>query len=251
MPQCLKWFDLAFWLNRLGHKFAFTEKEFEIEGGGLSDVRALTTMLFFRALSDFQGSILLADRGLIVEARALARCAGESVLCMVGAKFDPEHWKALVDDEIKSRKGRSRLLLRNAGWLDDDQTEKLNSQLELMKADWKALSGLDYSKIAQQGGCEIHYVIYRQLSADAGHASLEALFRYVTEEVDGTIKSLQPAPKLTPEMISDTVDIACNFFFLAWAIVIEYFPDQATANQVGICWEEYKRLAVERKMAGA
>jgi hypothetical protein len=52
-------------------------------------------------------------------------------------------------------------------------------------------------------------------------------------------------------MISDTVDIACNFFFLAWAIVIEYFPDQATANQVGVCWEEYKRLAVERKMAGA
>jgi hypothetical protein len=44
---------------------------------------------------------------------------------MVGAKFDPDHWKALIDDEIKSRKGRARLLLDDTGWLTPDQTEKL------------------------------------------------------------------------------------------------------------------------------
>lgn len=107
IAECEGWFDLALRLNRLGHKIAFAEREFEIQSHGLSDVRVLTIMLFFRVLSNFQGSIVLADRGLIVEARALARCVGETVLCMVGAKLDPEHWKALVDGEIKSRKGRT------------------------------------------------------------------------------------------------------------------------------------------------
>lgn len=110
-------------------------------------------MLFFRALTNFQGAIVVADRGLIVEARALARCCGESALCMVGAKFDPDHWKALIDDEIKSRKGRARLLLGNTYWLTADQAKKLKSQIAAKTADWKRVSGLDYAKIAQKGGC--------------------------------------------------------------------------------------------------
>jgi hypothetical protein len=72
-----------------------------------------------------------------------------------------------------------------------------------------------------------------------------AAFRYVTEQEDGTI-SLQPAPKLTPSLISQTVDIACNFFFLALAIITEHCPDQATANQMESCWVQYKQLTAER-----
>jgi hypothetical protein len=245
MPQCFDWFELAKELNRVGKKIAFEERVLEIEGSGLSDVKTLTMLLLFRALSNFQGSILMADRGLIVEARALARCLGESVLCMVGAKCDPDHWKSLVDDELKSRRARSRLLLRKPDWLDEQKTKMLN-QNEFMKSDWKPVSSLDYAKIAEKGDVEIHYVLFRQLSADAAHASLEALFRYVTEESDGMIKSLQPAPKLAPELIAETVDIDCNFFFLAMAIVLEQFADKHLENQVERCWVEYKRLGEAR-----
>jgi hypothetical protein len=166
---------------------------------------------------------------------------------MVGVKFDPEHWKSLVDDELKSRRGRSRLLLRKPDWLDDLQTKML-SQSELMKSDPKPVSNLDYAKIAEKGSVEIHYVLFRQLSADAAHASLEALFRYVSEESDGTIKSLQPAAKLTPELIADTVDIACNFFFLALVIASEQFVDKSLEEQAGRCWRVYKSLAEARKI---
>jgi hypothetical protein len=117
-----------------------------------------------------------------------------------------------------------------------------------MTADWKRVSGLDYAKIAQKGGCEIHYVIYRQLSADAAHASFESLFRYVTES-DGSIESLQPAPKLSPEMISETIDIACNFLFLCGAVATEQFPDQAMMRELGVCWDQYKLLAQSRGAA--
>jgi hypothetical protein len=250
MEACRPWFNLAFKMNRWAQRFAYTEKVFEIEGNGLSDVKALTIMLFFRALTNFQGAIVVADRGLIVEARALARCCGESALCMVGAKFDPDHWKALIDDEIKSRKGRARLLLGNTHWLTADQAEKLESQVAAMTADWKRVSGLDYAKIAQKGGCEIHYVIYRQLSADAAHASFESLFRYVTES-HGTIESLQPAPKLSPEMICETIDIACNFLFLCGAVATEHFPDQPMMQELGACCDQYKLLAQGRKAATA
>jgi hypothetical protein len=117
MTECSEWFNLAFRLNRWAHRFALTEREFEVEGNGLADVKALTSMLFFRALSNFQGCIVLADRGLIVEARTLARSCGESALSMFGAKFDPDHWKALMDDEVKSRRSRARLLMGNSHWM--------------------------------------------------------------------------------------------------------------------------------------
>jgi hypothetical protein len=246
IPECARWFCLARNLNRVGHRFAFEEKVLEIEGRGLTDVKALTMLLFFRALSNFQGAIVLADRGLIVETRALARCLGESVLCMVGAKLDPDHWKSLVSDELKSRRARSRLLLQMTDHLRDGQAEMLR-QVEVMKSDWKPVSGLDYAKIAEKGDCDIHYVLFRQLSADATHASLEALFRYVTEEPDGTVKSLQPAPKLTPELIAETVDIACNFFFFTLAIATEQFPDPRVQEETVTLWEEYKALAADRR----
>jgi len=244
---CSSWFNLAHRMNRWAHKFAYAEKEIEIEGNGLSDIKVLTIILFFRALTNFQGSIVVADRGLIVEARALARCCGESALCMVGAKFDPEHWKALIQDEIKSRKGRARLLFGNTHWLTDEQHEKLKSQVAAMSADWNRLSGLDYEKISQKGGCEIHYVIYRQLSADSAHASFESLFRYVTEK-DG-IEGLQPAPKISPEMICETIDIGCNFLFLCGAVATEHFPDEAASKEMHACWEEYKVLTQNRRAA--
>jgi hypothetical protein len=125
IPECASWFRLARNLNRVGHRFAFEEKLLEIEGRGLTDVKALTMLLFFRALSNFQGSIVPAARGLIVESRTLARSLGESVLCMVGAKLDPDHLKSLVNDELKSRRARSRLLLRMTDHLRDGQAEVL------------------------------------------------------------------------------------------------------------------------------
>ena len=77
--------------------------------------------------------------------RALARCCAESALCMVGIKFDPAHWKALIDHELKSRKGRARLLLSNTDWLTAEQNQQLN-KIQEMSADWRRLSGLDYAK---------------------------------------------------------------------------------------------------------
>jgi hypothetical protein len=246
MTECSEWFNLAFRLNRWAHRFALTEREFEVEGNGLADVKALTSMLFFRALSNFQGCIVLADRGLIVEARTLARSCGESALSMVGAKFDPDHWKALMDDEVKSRRSRARLLMGNSHWMTSEQYERLKGQVAAMTADWKRLSGLDYAKIAEKGGCQIHYVMYRQLSGDAAHASFESLLRYVTES-DGTIESLQPAAKLTPAMISETIDIACNFLFLCGAVILEQFPDAHASKELDGCWQQYKVLTKTRR----
>ena len=56
---------------------------------------------------------------------------------------------------------------------------------------------------------------------------------------DGTIEyGYEPAPKLTPELIADTVDIACNFFFLALAIVSQQFA-------------QIRRLKIRRNVVGS
>ena len=66
---------------------------------------------------------------------------------MVGAKFDPDHWKALIDDEIKSRKGRARLLLGNTHWLTADQAEKLTeNSLSKFEVTGGLVSGTECSR---------------------------------------------------------------------------------------------------------
>ena len=48
-------------------------------------------------------------------------------------------------------------------------------------------------------------------------------------------------------MISETVDIACNFLFLCGAVATEYFPDKTMADELGNCWSQHKLLAEARR----
>ena len=241
------WFGLAERLNRLGQRLALRELEFQTEGG-LADSRVLVLLLFFRSLTNFQGTVLMAERGMIIEARTLSRNCIECAICMAGLKVDPEQWKALLRDEIGSRKSRAKYLLRNEDWLASGDVEQLRTLVKTLEEQWNASSRLDYAKIAEKAGIEILYLLYRQLSADAAHPSVEALSRYIAEDEDGAIKTLQSLPAIKSGDISGTLSILCNCFFLVCSVLIEYFPDQAHQHELGECWEEFKRLTKTMKI---
>ena len=66
-------------LNRLGQEALSREN---VVGGALGDVELRMFQLLIRALSNFQCSILLAERGALVESRILSRSCLETVLCL-------------------------------------------------------------------------------------------------------------------------------------------------------------------------
>ena len=59
--QNAEWFGLVGRMNRLAQKLALKELEFQSEGG-LSDSRTLIILLYFRSLSNLQGTALMAER---------------------------------------------------------------------------------------------------------------------------------------------------------------------------------------------
>ena len=68
-PECQQWFSLARRFNSTVHATISTPRDINIEKAW--DAKALVHLLYFRAVSNFQGAVLLADRGLIVESRGL------------------------------------------------------------------------------------------------------------------------------------------------------------------------------------
>src|ERR1700692_2262680 len=73
-------------------------------------VVALT--LLSRSLGNLKGAVAMVHQNLVVEARALTRCACENLICLGGlAALASEFVTALVADKAASRKRKGKLLL--------------------------------------------------------------------------------------------------------------------------------------------
>jgi hypothetical protein len=115
--KCVAWFAHATNVNRLAQRIVTTRINIHTKDA-FSDNRVLALLLMYRALSNFQGTILMAERGMIVEARTLARSCVESTLCLAGVKADPDFWRALLRDDLASKKVRGKLILNCAHGLN-------------------------------------------------------------------------------------------------------------------------------------
>src|ERR1700704_180996 len=104
------WFSHAESLNRFAQRVATSQREMSSERG-LGDDRVLALLLFYRALNNFQGTVLMSERGMIVEARTLARSCLESAICLAAIKADPEHWRVMLKDELASKRARGKWIL--------------------------------------------------------------------------------------------------------------------------------------------
>jgi hypothetical protein len=236
--ECRDWFLLGHKLNRAIHRSVSTRKK----TGQDTPTFVLIHLLYFRALSNFQGALLLADRGLIVEARALARCLVEVALSMVGVKSDPKLAESFVAEAMKSRRRRANMML-NWDSLDTEQRRKLVETVETIEREGRFKGRIEYADIARKAGCEIYYVHYSQLSTDAAHASADSLNRYVNAGGDGKIASLQPFAKLSGPLICETIERVCDFLFVAISIYLQFAEDPGLDAELAACLEQYRRLA--------
>ena len=66
------WFRLAEKLNRIGQDIVLTPRKIESEHGD-SDFRVVALLYFTCAFSGIQAAIVLAERGMIVEANTITR----------------------------------------------------------------------------------------------------------------------------------------------------------------------------------
>src|SRR5258708_130166 len=112
------WFEFSERVNRNGQRL-LSEAKITTGDAGTSDPKFLAFLLLIRTLSNFQAVILLVERGMIVEARTLARSCYENMFCLVSLqKFGAEFSQKMLNDELASRKATSNWLLQKEGRLD-------------------------------------------------------------------------------------------------------------------------------------
>ena len=157
----------------------------------------LTAALYMRTLSNYQSVILLCERGMAPERRAMLRVMLEAVvkLCAI-AKDDPQLTKDFVLEDQSERLRLLKKFRRLYGGrlppnVDVNEFEQLERQLEAEKRTIKVRTTEDWAKEA--GLLDWYLTAYSVLSASV-HAGVKDLEHYFVIDKQGNIKEFNWGP---------------------------------------------------------
>jgi hypothetical protein len=237
------WFGLAVRLNRVSqrHMLAAVIPD--------SDNRSLLVLLFFaRALSSFQGAILLAERGMTSEAQTLARSCLETSFYIGAVANDVEFIHHLVrSDTAHKKKVASWLTSRDAAVteLSHDQIEKVKGFLDNLKSSSVSASPIVMKRAAEKAQlADIYETVYRDLSDRAAHPSLNSLLRHIRLDASGNVIGLTFGPDAND--IEETILAMNTAQFCAVSVMARLFPCDECNPEIDACWETHKELISRR-----
>lgn len=189
------WFALLDDLNAQAMKmlWAFKPK--------VDDERHLVgTLLFCRAVQAYQGAILMAERGMIAEARTLIRNCAESAFALGAIALDRSFLEEMIDGHFKHTQKLTQIYLTEPelfARLSSQNVLTLQQHLAEIKAEYPEQSPkkINWQSISKRVGMTVLYnTVYRDTSADAAHVTLDALNRHLIADDDANIKSLKFGP---------------------------------------------------------
>ena len=243
-------FRLAVDLNQVAHRLMLST---EVQTGNpYKDAQTLATLLLIRVLSNFQGMMLMAERGLIVEARTLARTCLESTFALVaGVKDQEEFVPKMIAHSADHRSKAANWLLNRANredFLSDDSEAKLRAFLAKQGDDGETLAAFHIQDMARRAQLEDMYIFYRTLSGDAAHPTLDAISRYVDGIEPGNF-NIKWGPNCGAEEITDTVLLSCSFVFASCVAINELTKNETVAADLERLFVRYKDLSERHGIA--
>jgi hypothetical protein len=145
--------------------------------------KVIAVCLLIRTLSNFRGGVILLRNRRLIETRVLARCCFENLFAVVALGQDGIKFiQALEADHEAGRKSRAKFLLEHTSV---DLNEGDEDPLRLFLRQFRDIKGrtLTPKEVAAKGPLVKAYAYYAQLSADAGHPTLDSLLgRYVSRK---------------------------------------------------------------------
>lgn len=235
-----EWFALADRLNRAcqGAMLAAQVPE--------GDNRALLVILFFaRALSSYQGAVLMIERGMSAEALTLARSCLESSFYLAAVSKDQSFIERLISSDTAHKRKVANWLTSPAAAvteLSTDQIDKLRGFIDQVKAAPPKAPPITIKAAADTAGLsDIYETVYRDLSDRAAHPSLNALLRHISLDKHGNAVGLRFGPEA--DGIEDSVLAMTTAMFYAVTGLGGIFDhSEAGAAEIDACWEIHKRL---------
>jgi hypothetical protein len=179
------WFDLAEDASRAMQHIAIRAAENPQVRGKTLDRAVLATFVQIRSAHLAQGTILMLERGMVVEGRTLVRSLLENSFCMGALHDAPDEFvKLFKADDQASRKAQADFVLaQKFRAIGPEQEQKL---LHLIAKVEKGSRTLDMKKLAGLSPLIASYLLYRVLSNDSAHPSATSLRRYLNMADDGT-----------------------------------------------------------------
>lgn len=206
-----EWFAHAEALNRAGLD-AFYRRDNEVVGLSSQHPVALSIRMTFRALSAFQGALILYRRAMLQEGDTLARNIYETAFWLGFLYKDgPSASRAFLNDERKSQKARASYYLEQfASGAYDPNPEieaKLREQVAELKSKINKADDVSVQEAARRGELYGYYETYKHLSAGSAHNSLNSLHRYLNRNSDGSYDGHTVGPD--PDSLVDALPILC------------------------------------------
>lgn len=208
------WFDLAEELNTACMKVMSSAKPLQT-----SEKQLVASLIFGRSLQSFQGVILLAERGMMADARTLVRSCSESAIALGCASVDDNFLDDLIASNLKHRKAVTDKILSSSEilkHLEQEQTDKLKQLRDDLK-DTRSGS-INWEQAAQKAGMTVLYdTVYRATSGDAAHVTIDAINRHLKTDLDQNVTGLSYQPEAKD--LNDTVSGAiCALLFSLYAL---------------------------------
>jgi len=202
IEQCRKqnalWFALADDINRSAQA---TLTKYQIGPGEMSGQHLFGLLLLIRSLSNFQGGLLMAERGMVVEARTLFRCCFENAFWLGALLKDGDDFISdIMGDEVANTKSKARWMMRDPSRLEfsgPNAVARLQARVDEMEEASGKVSGQKLEDAAKRGRLGDAYIYYKVLSGDAAHPSVSAMNRYVQRDIVTQLLELHAAPFLT------------------------------------------------------
>ena len=235
-----EWFALADRLNRVCLRAMLAAV---VPDG---DNRALLVILFFaRALSSYQGAVLMIERGMSTEALTLARSCLESSFYLAAVSNNQDFIDRLISSDTNHKRKVANWLTSPAAAVTElsaDQLDKLRGFLDQVKAAPPKAQPITIKAAADMAGLsDIYETVYRDLSDRAAHPSLNALLRHISLDKHGNAVGLRFGPEA--DGIEDTILAMTMAMFYAITGLGGVFPhSNEGAAEIDACWGVHKRL---------
>jgi Family of unknown function (DUF5677) len=236
------WFTLAEALNALGQRQMQRGSEQAAKLSSLDPLN-ICVRLLIRTMSNFQGSMLLIERGMVVEANTLIRNCYENGFWLGAFFCDPNAaLEAFKLDETKSQDSRADAFVRIVEKHGDETMQaETRQQFANRRAKLKKQT-LGLEQLAQLAGLHPNFAFYKELSASSAHPSLYSIERYLDRNADGDWQGFVTGPE-AQEHIGMALNLACHALISALAAFGQVIGASEDDPKLFDLNEQYKTLA--------
>jgi len=209
-------FEFAEELNRLG-----IEMLRDRDVPQYDNQRLTITVLFVRAHKSFQSSLLLAERGLISDARVVLRSAVEGAIALNALANDATILDTLIEAHYYNQRKTARLVLDDPIYravYASQQIAEMIATVNDVDARENAVAPRkfrdpNWADIGQKHCKDLYQTLYRLLSADGTHTTINAIHRHVAYDANQKISELKVGPD-TSNLV-ETLKAACLMLLFA------------------------------------